>query len=399
MGAKMAMRLFLYVFMGLSLFSSVGYCTPNSLLLLPSDNPATSQWLSWQTSSVSEIQQVQWIALSENSPSQTTINSTTAQEKEYLTGISKHFWRAKLTNLQPETQYRYRVGTANQWTEWQRFTTAAAKFKPFTTLYFGDAQNAIAESVTPLFNKAFVQTVNAQLVVHAGDMIDRSTPAAQAWQEWFYALGQAGTRLNQFVIPGNHEYQVTEQQKSAVLKPEFSALFAVDRTSTTQFSDTVFSIIYQGVQFISLDTTALLYDELQASEQAQWLDKQLATGNAAWRVVVMHHPVYTFAANRKQIRDVRIADRLETIFERHKVNLVLQGHDHLYSRVRKNNVTYLVSIAGPKMNKISTEASKKAAFSLAGTQLFQVIHFTQDTIQVAVFDLDGRKQDSFQIDK
>ena len=244
-----------------------------------------------------------------------------------------------------------------------------------------------------------MQSADAQLVVHAGDLIDRNTPKVQAWQEWFYALGTTGARLNQFITPGNHEYQVNEQQKSAVLKPEFNALFAVKRASSAPFSDTVFSVIYQGVQFISLDTTALLYDELYASAQAQWLDKELAAGKATWRVVVMHHPVYTFAANRKQIRDPRIADRFQAIFERHQVDLVLQGHDHLYSRVQKNNVTYLISIAGPKMNKISAEAEKMAAVSLADTQLFQRVHFGEENISVEVFDLAGHKHDSFQIAK
>jgi phosphodiesterase/alkaline phosphatase D-like protein len=392
------MRLSLFICVSLSVFSAVAFCAPNSLLLLPSDNPATSQWLSWQTPTAKKGQEVQWMALNEK-PQLPTIHNSSAQKEAYLSEPASSIWRARLDNLQPETRYQYRVGTANQWTEWHSFTTAAAEFKPFTAIYFGDAQNAVAESVTPLFNKAFLQSADAQLVVHAGDLIDRNTPKVQAWQEWFYALGTTGARLNQFITPGNHEYQVNEQQKSAVLKPEFNALFAVKRASSAPFSDTVFSVIYQGVQFISLDTTALLYDELYASAQAQWLDKELAAGKATWRVVVMHHPVYTFAANRKQIRDPRIADRFQAIFERHQVDLVLQGHDHLYSRVQKNNVTYLISIAGPKMNKISAEAEKMAAVSLADTQLFQRIHFGEENISVEVFDLAGHKHDSFQIAK
>lgn len=378
-----------------SLCSAPALAKPNALLLLPSEQPATSQWLSWHTSQVASAQQVQWRAVA--APQHTQQRS--ADRVKRTSALGGAHWRAELQPLQPATSYQYRVGMAEQWSEWQSFTTAAALFKPFQVIYVGDAQNAVASAVTPLFNRAFLQSPAAQLVLHAGDLIDRNTPTVQAWQEWFEALGKTGARINQLVTPGNHEYQVDTQQQKAHLAAEFDAFFAVKRQQAAPFNPHVFSILYQGVQFISLDTTALLHDRQQAAAQAAWLEQQLSTTPANWRVVLMHHPVYTFAAKRQQSRDPLLAERLQSIFERYQVDLVLQGHDHLYSRLHHNKVTYLVSIAGPKMNALSAAATEMTSKSLADTQLFQLLHFSEQQIRVEVFDLAGQLRDSFEINK
>ena len=47
-------------------------------------------------------------------------------------------------SLEPDTMYAYRVGDGDKhWSEWFQFRTAASTAKPFTFVYFGDAQVAI----------------------------------------------------------------------------------------------------------------------------------------------------------------------------------------------------------------------------------------------------------------
>lgn len=51
----------------------------------------------------------------------------------------------------------------------------------------------------------------------------------------------------------------------------------------------------------------MLLSKQQALAQAKWLEQQLVAHKPVWRVVVMHHPIYTFASNRAEVHDRRVA--------------------------------------------------------------------------------------------
>jgi len=78
--------------------------------------------------------------------------------------------------------------------------------------------------------------------------------------------------------------------------------------------------------------------------QAGWLDSQLSTPGPPFRVVVFHQPAYSCGLHGST-PDV---DRLWVpIFERHRVALVLNGHDHDYERFTSPaGVTYVVTGGG-----------------------------------------------------
>jgi acid phosphatase len=76
-----------------------------------------------------------------------------------------------------------------------------------------------------------------------------------------------------------------------------------------------------------------------------WLRRALRTkpGNR-WTIVVMHHPVYSAGHH---FPTPGFIPRLTRLFERRGVDLVLTGHDHLYSESRPlNGIRYVVTGAG-----------------------------------------------------
>ena len=90
------------------------------------------------------------------------------------------------------------------------------------------------------------------------------------------------------------------------------------------------------VEFFAVDSTNL------DGAQLTWLDERLTLSTAAWKVVFLHHPLYTSGRYRNQSRAHRWA--LEPIFERHGVDIVLSGHEHIYQRSQlQQNVLYFVS--------------------------------------------------------
>lgn len=74
-------------------------------------------------------------------------------------------------------------------------------------------------------------------------------------------------------------------------------------------------------------------------EQLDWLERTLASTDATWRIVALHHPPYS-SGWHGSATDVREA--FQPIFERYGVQLVLAGHDHDYQRsVPINGITYV----------------------------------------------------------
>jgi hypothetical protein len=65
----------------------------------------------------------------------------------------------------------------------------------------------------------------------------------------------------------------------------------------------------------------------------EWLDNDLQK-SAKWKVVYMHRPLYCSKNNAACNEDAKgLRKMFESIFFKHKVDLVLTGHRHNYERL------------------------------------------------------------------
>jgi hypothetical protein len=90
------------------------------------------------------------------------------------------------------------------------------------------------------------------------------------------------------------------------------------------------------VQFFALDSTYL------DRQQLAWLDSELASSGAEWKIVFLHHPIYTSGRYRTSAFVNR--STLESIFTRRQVSVVFSGHEHIYQRsTLQNGIQYFVT--------------------------------------------------------
>lgn len=74
----------------------------------------------------------------------------------------------------------------------------------------------------------------------------------------------------------------------------------------------------------------------------KWLEDSLSTSKARWKIVVMHHPLYS--SGKKHGSNGRLQMLLEPLFVRYGVAAVFAGHDHVYGRMALiKGVQYFVS--------------------------------------------------------
>ena len=113
------------------------------------------------------------------------------------------------------------------------------------------------------------------------------------------------------------------------------------------------------VEVFVLDSNTLGADQTRLeggddAAQLAWLDGALRESAARWQVVAMHHPIHSpfrrlFWIFGRRGPDRRLRAQLEPRFVEGGVDVVFQGHQHLYARLRpQRGVRYVVSGAGSR---------------------------------------------------
>ncbi|MGX6449651.1 metallophosphoesterase, partial [Patulibacter sp. S7RM1-6] len=255
--------------------------------------------------------------------------------------------RAKVVGLEPGARYRYRVGSDAGWSPWRTFVTADPDpDRPWRWLYVGDAQNGLDEEWPVNIGRARAALPDAQLVVHAGDQVNRPT-YDKDWGDWFAGMGETAATVNQLAVPGNHEYNY-DTDSFDLSGTNYLAHFPFEPNGAALGTGSTV-VDYRGVRFITLDTGLTGLDALALASQRAWLAQQLESNRQRWTVVTFHFPVYT-AADRFPSDNPAVRGAFGDLLEEHDVDLVLNGHDHTYARGfrTRHGPTYVVSVLGPK---------------------------------------------------
>lgn len=376
---------------------------PDRLTLGWQENPATSQSVNWRTDST-VTNAVGAITEADPSPEleqKATVVAATTQRMT-LDGTTKLYHTVHFKNLKPATKYNYRVGNGTHWTEWFQFTTASDGPAPFSFIYFGDAQNDIRSLWSRAIRGAYSTMPKAAFMIHAGDLITTSNADWQ-WGEWFEAGGWVNGMVPTLATPGNHEYFKDDDNQRKVSR-HWRPSFVLPENGPEKLKETAYYIDYQGTRFVSLDSQGALLDSTVLDQQADWLVKVLTNNPNRWTVVTHHHPIYSTKSGRD---NEEWRARMEPIYKKYKVDLVLQGHDHTYgrglnmplgkSRKYPDGPIYVVSVSGPKMYDIGLQGWMDRAAS--NTQLYQIVSINSDKLAYQAFTVTGELYDAFDLTK
>ncbi len=336
------------------------------------------------------------------------LNIDTANKQGQVTYHSVTF-----KDLEPDTLYAYRVGDeSNHKSEWIQFQTASREAKPFKFVYFGDAQNGVLSHWSRTIRMAYQTAPDAKFALHAGDMINISH-ADNEWAEWYKAGGFIHSQWTGVPVAGNHEYigrtPAIKNKLSIQWRPQFT--LPVVKELPKELHETVYSIDYEGMQLIVLNSNRLM------AEQKPYLEAQLKKPGYRWKVVSFHHSLFSphrgVSANSK-----KIATEWQPLFEKYNVDMVLQGHDHAYTRgqlpIRSESghvkdsfqTMYVTSVSGPKQYQVNPEHMKE--FSKQGletirsgeqTQFFQVISADENKLNYKAYTTTGKLYDEATITK
>lgn len=150
-----------------------------------------------------------------------------------------------------------------------------------------------------------------------------------------------------------------------------------------------YSYAKNNVRFFVLDS------DYMDPKQLQWIENELKSARADWKIVYFHHPLYSSGGRHGSAVDLRVT--LEPLFVKYGVNAVYSGHDHIYERLKpQKGIYYFVSGSGGELRKGDLKKSALTAAGydqdqsfmlneVAGNELFfQVITRTGRTVDAGV---------------
>ena len=377
---------------------------PRRIVLNLTASPATSMAVTWRTNALAPRPAVQvaeagdWTDFAGGAR---TVGVRT--EKVTLEGATTVYHHsATLAGLRPNTLYAYRVGADSAWSEWNQFSTARSEAAPFEFVFFGDPQNGIADVMSRVFMESLLRAPRAKFWLFTGDLMELPQ-YDRLWTEWFSAIGPIPSVMPSTMSPGSHEYALKTKKETRwdVLTPLWRAHFTLPENGPRGLEERAYVVDYQGVRFIMLDA------QWELREQSEWLDKVLADNPNRWTVAAMHEPVFSVADKRD---GHATRDAFMGLFDKYGVDLVLSGHDHVYSRSHKlrqgavvpdtgRGTVYVTSMSGAKSYTMGHRYSGLMQTMGEKVQLYQVIALNSRALTYTAYTATGRVYDAFELSK
>jgi hypothetical protein len=144
----------------------------------------------------------------------------------------------------------------------------------------------------------------------------------------------------------------------------------------------------QDVRFFALESTYMDADQLK------WVDNELKSSNENWKICFFHHPLYSSA--RRHGSELKLRDVLEPLFIKYDVSLVLNGHDHVYERIKpQHGIQYFVVGSGGQLRE--GDLRKGSPLTAKGddtSQAFMMMEINGDDLWYMAVDKSGKVIDS-----
>ena len=244
---------------------------------------------------------------------------------------------AAMFGLEPGTKYYYKVGdkTTGIYSDVCSITTKEEQPAKVTFFHMSDTQDEVNRGIywDTALESAYTLYPDGAFTLHTGDMVNNGADESQ-WADMIN--NTADYTSNNVVVPvsGNHDYwsSITGGKTECVFSH-----FNIDLPNYQSAAKGIYySFDYGHIHFTVLNTGDADSSGALTSAQLDWLKKDLAATKQKWKIVALHNPLYSPGkyGSDEGYNAVALAlrDQLNPVFSQYKVDLVLNGHDHVYSQ-------------------------------------------------------------------
>jgi predicted phosphodiesterase len=288
------------------------------------------------------------------------------------------YYVARLRQLRPDAQYAYRAVTDGKASQWYRFQTYKENRNNLSFMYVGDVQDTVGGASNRILKEALAYHPQTEFLVCGGDLTDR--PKDECWAETFRDVDSICQAMPLLTVTGNHDYL-----KGVIVSLErrFPLIYSYFLDSKIE-DNQVYTVRYGSAQFFLLDSNRELPYLLT---QRSWLERELQNSSARWKIVVLHHPLFSLKGHNNLIQRWVFND----LIEEYGVDLVMQGHEHAYGRMTRHDdndkattPVYTVSHCSPKNYRIQFD-DEFDKFGIS-SRYYQTVDIKGDTLVMATYE-------------
>ena len=294
----------------------------NSISLAPGSNE-TEMNLTWyaNTDGAGTLLWAKESALSDGQMPEDAQSVQAAGQSANKTGYWSY--QATMTGLEGGVRYAYQVVNGEKESPIYTFTTDDTS-DGFTFLFMGDPQlgaggdlNSDESGWAATLSDAAQRVSDAAFLLSAGDQVNTADNESQ------YSAYLEHEELRQLpvaTVVGNHD------SSSSSYDQHFNVANQSAYGATNASSDYWFR--YGNALFLVLNV-----NNMSAAEHKAFLEEAIRQNpDAEWKIVAMHHSVYSVANHAVEGDILQRREELVPIFEELDIDVVLQGHDHVYVR-------------------------------------------------------------------
>lgn len=241
--------------------------------------------------------------------------------------------KATMSNLEENTSYVYRVGNNGQWSD--TYTTTTKASGNFSFLFAGDPQLGSSgdlasdkdgwKNTLDLIKKSSLFK-NVNFIQNAGDHVEAGKNESQydAYLSNYEGSVVYSTPFANAV--GNHDNSGTAYNDHFNL-PNVSQL----GNSGEGNAQGDYYYIYNNTLMMVLNSnnrSTAQHEEFIKNTIAKTKDNK----DIKWKIVVFHHSIYSSASHASDNDILARRDTLAPMLSENGIDLVLMGHDHVYTR-------------------------------------------------------------------
>ena len=263
----------------------------------------------------------------------TTVSSLSESkiEAEY----EEIYHEVELTGLSPSTKYYYSVDGSSTGTEDQYFITApdpgsSQPVRFWVISDFGQTnsdQNERRRETVAQWKSFNNGSYHADLVLSLGDQTEDDS-RYQLQHNYFNQLENVFRNSPLYTANGNHDNHDTLVNYLST----FALPAKAEAGGAASETEKYYSFDYANIHVVVLSTE--IEDDEGRNIQIEWLKKDLKLNRQDWLIAIMHRPFSSGGWHNTDV-DEDAQNRRDDwikILESNGLDLVLQGHNHIYER-------------------------------------------------------------------
>lgn len=309
----------------------------------------------------------------------------TSSSDTEINGTQYYSNKVVVEGLKAHTTYYYQVFQNGKWQDAQKYSTKS--FDNYSFMYVGDPQIGASSGQTSsegdsmssndmaarndsynwnkVLNNAVASHTNLSFIASAGDQVNTSTNEKQ------YAGYLGADALKSLPVAttiGNHD-STSAKYSSHYNNP--NSFITEGMKNTTQYTDgktkagTDYYYTYGNTLFIVLDT-----NNYNCATHENVMRKAVKENpDAKWRVVMFHQDIYGSGYDHSDSDGIVLRTQLTPLMDKFDIDVVLQGHDHTYSR------TY--QLQGDGKQHTAYSSTQKGSEYAAQNNCYEIVNSTK----------------------